>query len=191
MNDWHAILVPFRWSGPLGRREYAARSAVAALAFGFCFLLMTASFTGLFFHGGSILLGLLLVLSLFVAATSCPFVLPLLVLEYFFFPFACYSIELPFADMSCWSALLLFPLSLLLTLICILRLMALAVRRRRDAGKYPPNVFAYSGLTLIMLPVICNISQSEVAGLLWLALLAALQCRMLFHPTRPQTPPTT
>ncbi len=184
MSPRQTLLAPFRWSKPLGCAAFCAHSAVAAPAFVFSFLAaMMFSAPGVSAALG--LLGILFFMALFfITCASSPFVLPLFSLVYAMLP--CMH-EFPCPPTS--VALLVALIAFVLTLASSLRLMALAVRRRRHVGKRPLNFFAYSGFALaIAYAIIMEYPGSSLPHTAIL-LLFIMQCCMLFLPTRQPAPP--
>ncbi len=193
MTTLHTLLAPFSWRTPLGRSAWLGHSCAAAPALVLCLMGALISLGSLPAHSTDVILLLTLFLLLCSAAISNPLVMPLAFSLPFLdtlLPIAAWQRQLPDAV----AAPLVLAFFLLAAALC-LRLIALAARRRRDAGKPIPTLFAVSALLLgisvvwvVESPILYHSPLWEVVYPAPFLLMVTVQSVMLLQPTR-NTPP--
>ncbi len=174
----------FSPSGTMARGSYLAHSLVAALAtvagivaMNYALSLALPAYLGPLFF-------LVTMAFILIAAAASPLILPLLVAGY---------ILLHSASLCLWQpGALDIPLALLSFAVAvagILRLFALAVRRRRDAGKSALSAFALPGGLYVGAAALgMGLMEHGIFALLFFPLPIAVQCLMLFQPSRRSHP---
>ncbi len=190
MSALQHILPLFRWCPPLGRAGYLGSSLTAALIFVFSLLIhiMALAVLGSGTDSGAfaLLAWLILFPGTFVATATSPFVLLLTTIIMSIVS----TCPVPLPDIPTWAAVLLALLTLVLLAGSFLRLIALAVRRRKDAGLSPINYFAFSLLYLALLFIIFIAELGGSPNILFIAFILCInaQCAMLFRSTKPLPP---
>ncbi len=192
MNVLLHFPLSFRWSSPLPRRVFLCGSAAAAFLFLILHFLCTLLPMECLEHEYAFYLILLWGLMFFLAVTCSPFVL-------LFFYAGLLGLNIlapllpPLPELEC-SAAAAIPVTLLvftLSILCLLHLIALALRRRRDAGKSALNFFAFSALSMALgfaMLMETSFSPPALHFLLCFLLPLLLQFGMLLRPSKPQSP---
>ncbi len=187
MNILSAI---FSWRPPLSRRAFLGHGLLAAIVF-VCSLLGSllacgqCDYIGAFGVSDILLatMGLLLLLG-----AACSPLVPLVFIT------VCPSIGafLYYARFPELPAPLVIPCALLLILLalgCLLRLMALMVRRRRAAGRSPWLLFSLSGALYLGLLVLTACFKNTDILLMGMFLVVVMQGVLLLRPAQHPLPP--
>ncbi len=131
---------PFSWRAPMGRGSYLLQSIMPAVIFAVALIAMQLALAAVlptFLGPLSALIALAIIL---VAASANPLVLPLGGSSFALLVYGFPNLMMPKLPME--TGILLALLCFALAVGCILRLLALTMRRRRDAGTQAYTDFA-------------------------------------------------
>ncbi len=176
---------PFSWHSPIGRTPYLLQSIAPALMFAVALIAMQLSLASTLPPYLGPLFALIAYVILLVAASSNPLVVPLggstLALLVSGFP----NLLLPKLSIATGISLALLCFAIMVA--CLLRLIALTLRRCRDAGTQASSAFALSASLYVggvVLAFGLRGHDEAVAIYILCALLpVALQCWLLLKPT--------